>query len=94
MNIANIQEGGMRLKNQTLDLTSISGLDLTICVVMQLWLNRSMSIKTVIGNKFYDKPHLFYDPTTKKLELQTSSYNDGFFITTPSSFNSKRVMST
>ena len=57
MNIANVQEGGLRLRNQTLDLTLFSKKSFTICVVMQLWLNRSMSIKTIMGNGAYDKPH-------------------------------------
>ena len=39
MNIANVQEGGLRLKNQTLKLILSSGMDFKICVVMQLWLN-------------------------------------------------------
>ena len=67
MNIANVQEGGLRLKNQTLDLTLFSKRSFTICVVMQLWLNRLMSIKTIMGNRAYKKPHLIYDRTRKKL---------------------------
>ena len=39
--ITNVQEGGLRLQNQTLDLTLFSKKSFTICVVMQLWLNRS-----------------------------------------------------
>ena len=41
-------------------------MDVTICVVMQLWLNRSMTIKTIIDSGIYEKPHLIYDHTTKK----------------------------
>ena len=48
MNIANVWEGGLRLKNQTLDLSLFSKRDFTVCVVMQSWLNTSMSIKTFI----------------------------------------------
>ena len=57
MNIANVQEGGLRLQNQTLDLTLFIKKSFTICVVMQLWLNRSMSIKTIMSNGSYEKPH-------------------------------------
>ena len=35
MNIANVQVGGLRLVNQTLDLTLYSKKSYTICVVMQ-----------------------------------------------------------
>ena len=40
-------------------------MDFTICVVKQLWLNRSMSIKTIIDSGIYEKPHLIYEHTTK-----------------------------
>ena len=49
MNIANVQEGGLRLQNQTLDLTLFSKKSFSISVVMQLRLNRSMSIKTIMS---------------------------------------------
>ena len=71
MNIANIQEGGLRLRNQTLILSLYNKKSFTICVVMQLWLNRSMSMKTEYTN-VYGMPHLIYDKTTKKLKLQTT----------------------
>ena len=92
MNIANVQEGGLRLRNQTLDLTLFSKKSFTICVVMQLWLNRSMSIKTIMGNGAYDKPHLIYDRTTKKLKLQTNGDDGEDSITVLNSFNGKRVV--
>ena len=41
MDIANIWEGGLRIKNTTLSLELFSKRSLTLCVVMQLWLNRS-----------------------------------------------------
>ena len=92
MNIAIFQEGGLRLQNQTLDLTLFSKKSFTICVVMQLWLNRSMSIKTIMGNGAYDKPHLIYDRTTKKLKLQTNGDDGEDSITVLNSFNGKRVV--
>ena len=93
MNIANVQEGELRLKNQTLDLTLFSKKSFTICVVMQLRLNRSMSIKTILSNgpEKYEKPHLIYDHTTKKLKLQTNGDEDEP-ITLLNSFNGKRVV--
>ena len=54
MNIANVEKVGLRLKNQTLDLTLFSKKSFTICVVMQLWLNRSMSIETIMSSGAYD----------------------------------------
>ena len=92
MNIANVQEGGLRLRNQTLDLTLFSKKSFTICVVMQLWLNRSMSIKTIMGNGAYEKAHLIYDRKTKKLKLQTNGDHDEDSITVLNSFNGKRVV--
>ena len=92
MNIANVQGGGLRLRNQTLKLILSSGMDFTICVVMQLWLNRSMSVKMFIDGSNNERPHLIYNSTTKKLELDTVGYNDRLSITAPSSFNGKRVV--
>ena len=45
MDIANIWEGGLRITNTTLSLELFSKRSFTLCVVMQLWLNRSLSIK-------------------------------------------------
>ena len=67
--IAHVQEDGLRLVNQTLDLSLFSRINFTIRVVMVLWLNRSMSIKTDINNGTYEKPHLIYEHTTKKLVM-------------------------
>ena len=75
-NIANIQEGGLRLQNQTLDLSLFFKMNFTLCVVMKLWLNRSMSIRTYIDDGSYEKPHLIYEHTTKKLKLQTTGYDE------------------
>ena len=87
-----VQEGGLRLRNQTLKLILSSGMDFTICIVMQLWLNRSVSIKTVIDGGINERPHLIYNSTTKKLELDAAGHNDRLSITVLSSFNGKRVV--
>ena len=50
-----------------------------------------MSIKTILSNGAYEKPHLIYDHTTKKLKLQTNGDEDEL-ITLLNSFNSKRVV--
>ena len=88
MNIANIEKGGMRIKNKLLSLTLFSKKSFTICVVMQLWLNRSMYIKTCMRNEA--------DETTKKLKLQTNGLRVGTTnetsITLLNSFNGKRVV--
>ena len=65
MNIADVQEGRLRLKNQTLKLILSSGMDFTICVVMQLWLNRAMSMKTFIDGSNNERPHLIYSSAKK-----------------------------
>ena len=88
MNIANIEKGGMRIKNKLLSLTLFSKKSFTICVVMQLWLNRSMYIKTCMRNEA--------DETTKKLKLQTNGLRVGTTnetsITLLNSSNGKRVV--
>ena len=88
--ISDAQAGGLRLLNQTLDLSLFSKKSFTICVVMQLWLNRSMSIKTDLSNGAYEKPHLIYDHATKKLKLQTNGSPE-VSLTVPNSFSCKRV---
>ena len=65
MDIANVWEGGLRIQNTTLSLELFSKRNFTLCVVMRLRLNRSLSIKTLMSNGAYEKPHLIYDKTTK-----------------------------
>ena len=96
MDTTNVLEGGLRLQNTTLSLELFSKRSFTLCVVMQLWLNRSFSIKTLMSNGAYEKPHLIYDKTTKKLTLQTNGLRDGSTnetsVTLLNSFNGKRVV--
>ena len=96
MDIASIWEGGLRIQNTTLSLELFSKRNFTLCVVMRLWLNRSLSIKTLMSNGAYEKPHLIYDKTTKKLKLQTNGLGAGSTnetsITLLDSFNGKRVV--
>ena len=96
MNIANIEEGGLRIKNKPVSLTLFGKRSFTLCVVMRLWLNRSMYIKTFMRNEADEKPHLIYDKTTKKLTLQTNGLRAGSTnetsITLLNSFNGKRVV--
>ena len=66
MDTFNIWEGGLRIKNTTLSLKLFRKRNFTLCVVMQLWLHRSFSIKTLMSNEAYERPHLIYDKTTKK----------------------------
>ena len=68
----------MRFLNQTLDLSLFSRMNFTVCVVILLWLNRSMFIKTHIDDGSYEKPHLTYEHTTKKLKVQTTSYDETY----------------
>ena len=94
MDIANIWEGGLRITNTTLSLELFSKRSFTLCVVMRLWLNRSFSIKTLMNNGAYEKPHLIYDKTTKKLRLQTNGHGstNETSITLLNSFSGKRVV--
>ena len=96
MDTTNVLEGGLRLHNTTLSLELFSKRSFTLCVVMQLWLNRSLSMTTIMSNGAYEKPHLIYDKTTKKLTLQTNGLKAGSTnetsITLLNSFNDKRVV--
>ena len=56
MDTTNVLEGGLRTHNTTLSLELFSKRSFTLCVVMQLWLNRSLSIKTIMSNGAYEKP--------------------------------------
>ena len=53
MDIANIWEGGLRIQNTTLSFELFSKRSFTLCFVMQLWPNRSLSIKTLMNNGAY-----------------------------------------
>ena len=61
---------------------------------MQPWLNRSMSISTIIVNGPYGNPDLIYDNTNKKLKLQTTGQDDASHIensiTVPKRFSGER----
>ena len=96
MNITNVWKGGLSLQNKTLDVELFSKKSFTICVVIQLWLNRSMSINTIMSNGAHDKPHLIYDKTTETLKLQNNGLRvgatDETSITLLNSFNGKRVV--
>ena len=96
MNIANVWEGGLRIQNKPLSLALFSRRSFTICVVMQLWLNRSVYIKMIMSNAAHKKPHWIYDKTTKKLKLQTNGLRVGTTnetsITSLNSFNGKRFV--
>ena len=96
MNVANIWEGGLRIQNKPVSLTLFGKRSFTICVVMRLWLNRTMYIKTFMRNEADERPHLIYDKTTKKLTLQTNGLKAGSTnetsITLLNSFNDERVV--
>ena len=95
MFIANIEEGGLRLQNKPISLRLFGKKSFTLCVVMQLWLNRNMYIKTFMTDGGDKMPHLIYDKTTKKLKLQTNGLTGSTnetSITLLNSFNGKRVV--
>ena len=96
MNIANVEEGGLRIQNTLVSLGLFGKRNFTLCVVMRLWLNKNMYIKTFMRNEADEKQHLIYDKTTKKLKLQTNGLKAGSTnetsITLLNSFNGKRVL--
>ena len=77
MFIANVEKGGLRIQTKPISLRLFGKRSFTLCVVMQLWLNKNMYIKTFMRNEVDEKPHLIYDKTTKKLKLQTNGLRDG-----------------
>ena len=95
MFIANIEEGGLRLQNKPISLRLFGKKSFTLCVVMQLWLNRNMYIKTFMRDGADEKPHLIYDKTSKKLKLQTNGLSrstNETSVTLLDSFNGQRVV--
>ena len=56
----------MRIQNKPISLRLFGKKSFTLCVVMQLGLNRNMYIKTFMRDGTDEKPHLTYDKTTKK----------------------------
>ena len=95
MFIANIEEGGLRIQNKPISLRLFGKKSFILCVVMQLWLNRNMYIKTFMRDGVDEKPHFIYDKTTKKLKLQTNGLAESTnepSITLLNSFNGKRVV--
>ena len=96
MSIANIEEGGLRIQNKPISLRLFGKKSFTLCVVMQLWLNKNMYIKTFMRDGADEKPHVIYDKTTKKLKLQTNGVRTGSTneasITLLDSFNGKRAV--
>ena len=95
MFIANVEEGGLRIQNKPISLRLFGKKSFTLSVVMQLWLNRNMYIKTFMRDGADEKPHLIYDKTTKKLKLQTNGLTGSTnetSITLLNSFNGKRVV--
>ena len=57
MNIANIWKSRLRIQNEPMSLTLFGKKNFTICVVMRLWLNRNMYIKTFMRNEA-DENHI------------------------------------
>ena len=55
--IENVWKGGLRLNNKAMNLSLFGKSSFTLCVVMRLWLNRNMYIKTFMRNKTDEKPH-------------------------------------
>ena len=51
MFIANIEEGGLRIQNKPISLRLFGKKSFTLCVVMQLWLNRNMYIETFMRDE-------------------------------------------
>ena len=96
MFIGNVEKGRLRIQNKPISLRLFGKRSFTLCVIMQLWLNKNMYIKTFMRKEVDEKPHLIYDKTTKKLKLQTNGLRDGSTnetsITLLNSFNGKRVV--
>ena len=96
MFITNVEKGGLRIHNKPIRLALFGKRTFTLCVVMQLWLNKNMYIKTFKRNEVDEKPHVTYDKTTKKLKLQTNGLRDKSTnetsISLLNSFNGKRVV--
>ena len=60
--ISNVEANGLRFQRQALTLTLSHSPNFTLCVVMQLWLNRRFMIEFQVKN-YIDRPRLRYDTT-------------------------------
>ena len=87
--ISNVEANGLRFQRQALALTLSRSPNFTLCVVMQLWLNRRFMIEFQVKN-YIDGPRLRYDTTSKRLFLIINSGETP--ITLLKSFNNKKVV--
>lgn len=87
--ITHVNVDGLRFQRQTLNLSLSHSPNFTICVVMQLWLNKRFMIEFQVTNAA-NRPRLIYGPTTKKLFLETNSGKTHIPLT--NDFNGKKVV--
>ena len=81
-----VNKNGLRLQNNYFNVAIPNNPNFTICVVMNLWMNRNFNLYFVRGSillKF-----LNFNKVTKELSLITSSGTTKF--TVPSVFNGKK----
>ena len=58
--ISNVEDNGLRFQRQALNLTLSHSPNFTLCVVMQLWMNRRSLIEFKVQNDL-DRPSVSFD---------------------------------
>ena len=87
--ISNVNVDGIRFQGQAIGFTLSHSPNFTICVFMQLWLNRGLNITFHVKNNI-SRPRLRYNSTSKRLFLETNSGSTHSTFT--NDFNGKRVL--
>lgn len=87
--ISNVHVDALRFQGQALNLTLSHSPNFTICVVMQLWLNRGLYVTFHVKNNL-NRPIFRYDSTSKRLFLETNSGQT--HITLTNDFDGKKVV--
>ena len=87
--ISNVEDNGLTFQRKALNLTLSHCPNVTLCVVMQLPINRRFMIEFQVKNHI-DRSRLTYDSTSKRLFMDTDNLTN--HITLLNSFNGKKFV--
>ena len=88
--ISIVEDNGPRFQRQVLILTLSHSPNFTLCVVMQLWMNRRSLIEFKVQNDL-DRPSVNFDSSDNNFVLTTTNGTDKAALTSDD-FNSKKVV--
>ena len=84
-----VEKDGLRLQNNHFDVAIPNNPNFTICVVMNLWLNRNFDISFTINS--VSTKILSFNKSTKELSLITNAGTEKITIPT-TLFNGKKIV--